>query len=248
MVETFVNFRPKELWPKRVLAIDDAAWQTERVLDRLEADGFVVARRRATTTATTWSTTPRRRRSNGSTKRCANWPCGATANSSASWSRKLTRFAVDETIRRSGSGAKSELAAARRRRSGLDRAGQRLDAAVRPWLAKPPGLEDVTQLERGRRRACCTDRRRFRDDADAPGSCNESSPGGGCRRLSPRRWARDRKTLAGEVLAAVDDAARRAVARAGPRDQLGAVRPRRRGLHLVRPGRTRRAAAKAGRC
>ena len=30
MVETFVNFRPKELWPKRVLKFDpDAAWQTD---------------------------------------------------------------------------------------------------------------------------------------------------------------------------------------------------------------------------
>src|SRR6201999_1099793 len=41
MVETFVNFRPKELWPKRVLRYTDAAAQTSKILDRLEADGFV---------------------------------------------------------------------------------------------------------------------------------------------------------------------------------------------------------------
>jgi Cu/Ag efflux pump CusA len=41
MVETFVNFRPKELWPKRVLRYDDAAEQTQRVLAGLEAAGFV---------------------------------------------------------------------------------------------------------------------------------------------------------------------------------------------------------------
>jgi Cu(I)/Ag(I) efflux system membrane protein CusA/SilA len=38
MVETFVNFRPKELWPKRVLRYSDAAWQAERILDRLIAE------------------------------------------------------------------------------------------------------------------------------------------------------------------------------------------------------------------
>ena len=32
MVETFVNFRPKELWPKRVLQFDDAKRQTATVL------------------------------------------------------------------------------------------------------------------------------------------------------------------------------------------------------------------------
>jgi copper/silver efflux system protein len=41
MVETFVNFRPKELWPKRVLRYTDAARQTDLVLARLEQEGFV---------------------------------------------------------------------------------------------------------------------------------------------------------------------------------------------------------------
>ena len=43
MVETFVNFRPKEFWPKRVLRYTDAAAQTNRVMSRLESDGFVKA-------------------------------------------------------------------------------------------------------------------------------------------------------------------------------------------------------------
>src|SRR5439155_1466315 len=43
MVETFVNFRPKELWPKRVLRYPDAVWQVEQVLDRLVAEGFIDA-------------------------------------------------------------------------------------------------------------------------------------------------------------------------------------------------------------
>src|SRR6185436_7742089 len=43
MVETFVNYRPRELWPKRVLRYDDAAKQTGKVLDTLIAEGFLVA-------------------------------------------------------------------------------------------------------------------------------------------------------------------------------------------------------------
>jgi len=43
MVETFVNYRPKELWPKRVLKYKDAAKQTSRVFDRLIQDGYVAA-------------------------------------------------------------------------------------------------------------------------------------------------------------------------------------------------------------
>ena len=41
MVETFVNFRPHELWPKRVLRFADASRQTRAVLSALEGHGFV---------------------------------------------------------------------------------------------------------------------------------------------------------------------------------------------------------------
>ncbi len=41
MVETFVNFRPKELWPKRAMHFDDAARQTRAVLAKLEQQGYV---------------------------------------------------------------------------------------------------------------------------------------------------------------------------------------------------------------
>src|SRR5262249_50701219 len=41
MVETFVNFRPREQWPKRVLRFDDAARQTRATLALLEDRGYV---------------------------------------------------------------------------------------------------------------------------------------------------------------------------------------------------------------
>lgn len=43
MVESFVNYRPKELWPKRVLRYDDAASQVSRVLERLQAEQLIGA-------------------------------------------------------------------------------------------------------------------------------------------------------------------------------------------------------------
>src|SRR3954452_1333559 len=41
MVETLVNFRPKELWPRRVLTFQDAEWQTRAALRALEEHGYV---------------------------------------------------------------------------------------------------------------------------------------------------------------------------------------------------------------
>ncbi len=41
MVETFVNFRPKELWPKRVLKFNDARRQAEAVLKTLQDEGYL---------------------------------------------------------------------------------------------------------------------------------------------------------------------------------------------------------------
>lgn len=43
MVETFVNYRPKEFWPKRVLSFKDAAQQAGDILTLLEAKGFMTA-------------------------------------------------------------------------------------------------------------------------------------------------------------------------------------------------------------
>ncbi|HKB03523.1 MAG TPA: efflux RND transporter permease subunit [Gemmataceae bacterium] len=44
MLETFINFRPREHWPKRVLRFDDAHRQAREVLWALEFRGFIVSR------------------------------------------------------------------------------------------------------------------------------------------------------------------------------------------------------------
>src|SRR5213075_2847005 len=42
MVETFVNYRPRELWPKRTMKYEDASHQIRAVLAALEARGYVL--------------------------------------------------------------------------------------------------------------------------------------------------------------------------------------------------------------
>ena len=91
MVETFVNFRPKELWPKRVMHFDDAVRQTRAVLAKLEQQGYVqVAKpddRDALVNEATMSALDRF----DETMR-ARWPC------SASGDFERERFAVAETL------------------------------------------------------------------------------------------------------------------------------------------------------
>jgi len=41
MVETFVNYRPRELWPKRALAYEDAAHQARKIVAALEERGYL---------------------------------------------------------------------------------------------------------------------------------------------------------------------------------------------------------------
>ena len=41
MVETFVNFRPREHWPKRALKFADASRQVRATLSTLEERGYV---------------------------------------------------------------------------------------------------------------------------------------------------------------------------------------------------------------
>ncbi len=88
MVETFVNFRPKELWPKRVLRFADASRQVRATLRLLEERGHVEPfGPAARTIARTLSPMPRRKRWSTSMKSCVSWLPGAIRSSSASFAR-----------------------------------------------------------------------------------------------------------------------------------------------------------------
>src|SRR5262249_27833722 len=144
MVETFVNFRPRELWPRRALAYDDAARQARLVLAALEERGYL---RRARA---------HDRHAPGHDA-ATNAPAGfdeAMGEVALPRYREretergpvLPRFAVEDAVRR--------FRAARLLRwpEGADEQAEveRLVGELAPkhgiWLSKSPALEDVARV------------------------------------------------------------------------------------------------------
>jgi Cu(I)/Ag(I) efflux system membrane protein CusA/SilA len=145
MVETFVNFRPKEFWPKRVLRYNDAATQTARVLDRLQADGFI-------------QTMPAADRDNlvNSSSQKALERFDETMRSLAlteyqdaehEMGPELVRFAVVQLIARMKSTGNLKWPSGTNEKTAIDNLVETLDRKYGSWLATSPALEDVTQLD-----------------------------------------------------------------------------------------------------
>ena len=140
MVETFVNFRPKELWPKRVLKFNDAHKQVEIALERLEGEGYIAV----------VSGDDRDSLINDATQRALE-RFDETLRELAllryeefeqELEQTLTRFAVHETLRRV-----AEFRAARASDDAvIDSLAARLAPQYGHWIAKNPSLEDLTQL------------------------------------------------------------------------------------------------------
>jgi Cu(I)/Ag(I) efflux system membrane protein CusA/SilA len=141
MVETFVNFRPKELWPRRALAYDDAARQTRLVLAGLEERGFV---RRAS---------PDERdalvneATMGALTRFDEVMRELALQRYREFERELgpalTRFSVEETLRRFRAAELLHWPEADREQKTTDALVAELAPRYGTWLAKNPALEDV---------------------------------------------------------------------------------------------------------
>ncbi len=159
MVETFVNFRPKELWPKRVLRFNEAAHQAGVVLALLESRGFL---QRAT---------PDEERAsllNDTTQHALERFDETLRELSLRRYREfeqelgplLVRFTIDETIarlRRAGDLKEENWRAGGRQapdtnesetQPGVGAAGLAEQLAPRfgRWLARNPSLEDLQEL------------------------------------------------------------------------------------------------------
>ncbi len=144
MVETFVNFRPKELWPKRVMKFDDAARQTRAVLAALEAKGYVQPAkaddRDALVNDAAMSAIDRFNEAMRSlaVERYQGFEkdLGPT----------LTRFAVAETVHRIKDNGDIQWPGRVDEKAEVDALANALTPAYGKWLAKNPVLEDVTKL------------------------------------------------------------------------------------------------------
>jgi Cu(I)/Ag(I) efflux system membrane protein CusA/SilA len=145
MYETLINYRPKELWPKRVLKFKDAARQTEAVLDALEAHGYVLC---------TPSAEAREGLVNDATQKALERFDEFMRELALLRYREfekelgpvLTRFAVADTVARFRKGGDLRWPAGQDEGPVLDALASKLAPEYGPWLSKTPLPEDVQRL------------------------------------------------------------------------------------------------------
>ncbi|HJT30799.1 MAG TPA: efflux RND transporter permease subunit, partial [Pirellulales bacterium] len=160
MVETFVNFRPKELWPKRVLKFNDAWKQVEVVVRSLEKRGYLLDPESLDPGLRPEAESDRQGLINDAAQKTLE-RFDETLRELAllryvefeeSLSDELTRYAVGEVVRRIGSAGKLHWPEHAEGEVTEDSFVERLSVELTPkygvWLAKSPALEDAAQLSR----------------------------------------------------------------------------------------------------
>ncbi len=145
MLETFVNFRPRELWPRRAMKFDDASQQTRLVLAALEDRGFVLRASKAddrdavindaTMSALTQFDEMMR-----------TLALQRYREFEQELHPELTRFVVQETIRRFRAADLLRWPAGVNEDAETDRLVADLNREFGPWLARNPVLEDLTKM------------------------------------------------------------------------------------------------------
>jgi copper/silver efflux system protein len=145
MVETFVNFRPKELWPKRVLRYRDAADQTRHVLERLEADGFVLqaSHEEDRNSLVVDASQKALERFDESMRELA---LVKYTDFDQDLQPQLTRFAVEEIVRQMRESGDLKWPVDKDPQQEIKTLAETLTPKYGAWLAENPSLEDVTQL------------------------------------------------------------------------------------------------------
>ncbi len=147
MVETIINFRPKALWPKRVLKFADAAPQTRAVLRVLEERGFVLrAPNEGDRDGLINDASQKALERFDETMR--DLALLRYRELERELSLILTRFVVAETIRRFQEAGALEWPKGVSEEKQIDDLTQKLTPDFGPWLAKIPALEDVTRISK----------------------------------------------------------------------------------------------------
>lgn len=200
MVETFVNFRPRELWPKRVLRYPEAAQQSERVLDRLAADKFLVLpadadeRRNLVNDATQKAI----ERYDEAQRELALRRYGEFERELES---SLTKFAVEDTIRLVRHGTTISFAESVNEADEVASLAARLQPDYGIWLARQPALEDTTRLAEA---VVAALKESGAIAADADALQLKQSRLQAVRSAIPQAWGAPPTTLPGELLAHVE--------------------------------------------
>jgi Cu(I)/Ag(I) efflux system membrane protein CusA/SilA len=145
MVETFVNFRPKELWPKRVLKFKDAEWQTREVLRALEERGYVLPAARADDRDSLINDAAQKalERFDEAMRELALLRYQEFERALAP---VLTRFVLEETVRRFRDAGILHWPVDVNGEAEIDRLAAELTPHYGAPLARSPALEDVAKL------------------------------------------------------------------------------------------------------
>jgi Cu(I)/Ag(I) efflux system membrane protein CusA/SilA len=145
MVETFVNFRPRELWPKRVLRYADAADQTQNVLAKLEDDGFVARTANAADRVSLVVDASQKalQRFDETMRELALL---RNTEFEHELQPKLTRYLVEELVRHLSDSGDLHWSAGNDEEREINALTEALSPKYGRWLVENPSLEDVTQL------------------------------------------------------------------------------------------------------
>ncbi len=200
MVETFVNFRPQELWPRRVLAFEDATRQTRSVLAAMEQRGYVQQAAAEERDALVNDATM------GALTKFDEVMRELALQRYREFERELmpvlTRFVVEDTVRRFGDVDILRWPAGVTKQEEIDKLVEDLTPLYGVWLSRSPALEDVTKITQA------VAQRLSERQALAVASANALQV-----RQTPARRVFDavaeslgaeRKTFAGEVLQAME--------------------------------------------
>ena len=166
MVETFVNFRPKELWPKRVMRFNEAVRQTRVVLDAMESRGFVAttlkpeaqakphAEKTSLALQASKSTEDRESLINDATQKglerfdetMRELALRRYQEFETELESRLVRFAVGEMLTRLRAAGDLDTDHAEDTEQREVELAAKLESKYGVWIARQPTLEDVQQL------------------------------------------------------------------------------------------------------
>jgi Cu/Ag efflux pump CusA len=147
MLETFVNFRPTELWPKRALKYDEAVLQVGVLLTALEERGYVLP-------------TPEAEDRDALVNEATMGAIGQFDETMRALALQryreferqlgpiLTRLVIEDTVRRIEAGGHLHSHTGIDLSAEVDQLAQELTAKYGSWLVKNPALEDVTRITR----------------------------------------------------------------------------------------------------
>lgn len=145
MFETIVNFRPKAFWPKRVLKFDDALRQTQAVLRSLEENGYIQRAKYED---------DRDNVINDATQKALARFDEVMREFALLRYREfendlgplLTRFAIQETVRRFSSAGDLPDFGPEKQEKLIDELAREWTPDYGNWLARHPAPEDINRL------------------------------------------------------------------------------------------------------